>query len=582
MANLLTAPANIVVSPASQGEAPKLVRPRLSGEDYIMRLGLALAAVFFFIAVILPLYALLKKSVENADGAFIGLANFAAYFQDAGLMRSLRNTITVSLVSTVVTLLLAFGFAYALTRSCMKARALFKAVALIPLLAPSLLPGLALVYLFGNQGIFKAALFGHSIYGPIGIVIGEIFFAFPHALMILVTSLSTADQRLYEAAEALRARPGRIFWTVTLPGCRYGLISAAFVVFTLVFTDFGVPKVIGGDYNVLATDVYKQVIGQFNFQMGAVVGLMLTLPAIISFAVDRLVQRKQVALLTARAVPLQPKFRPLIDNACLLLCLAVSAFLLTVLGMAAFGSVIKYWPYNLTLTLSKYNFSALGTGGWSDYFNSLRMASLVAVIGTSIVFASAYLVEKSRGFRWGRNLIHFCAMIPLAVPGIVLGLGYIFFFNAPDNPLNILYTTMTILVVNTIAHYYTVCHLTAITALKQVDAEFEAVSASLKVPFYKTFWRVTVPVCLPAIIDIAIYYFVNAMTTVSAVVFLYSSETKLMSIAALNTDDAGNTAQACAMGMTIVVTSAVVKGLEVIIARRLRRSSQAWRRLSPQ
>src|SRR5262249_30089455 len=157
--------------------------------------------------VILPLYALLKKSVENADGAFIGLVNFAVYFRDAGLMRSLQNTVTVSLISTLATLLLAFGFAYALTRSRMKARGIFRAVALIPLLAPSLLPGLALVYLFGNQGIFKAVLFGHSIYGPIGIVIGEVFFAFPHALMILVTALSTADQRLYEAAETLRARP---------------------------------------------------------------------------------------------------------------------------------------------------------------------------------------------------------------------------------------------------------------------------------------------------------------------------------------------------------------------------------------
>jgi iron(III) transport system permease protein len=164
------------------------------------------------------------------------------------------------------------------------------------------------------------------------------------------------------------------------------------------------------------------------------------------------------------------------------------------------------------------------------------------------------------------------------VPGIVLGLAYIFFFNSPHNPLNVIYATMTILVLNTITHFYTVCHLTAVTALKQVDAEFEAVSASLKVPFYKTFWRVTVPVCLPAIFDIAIYYFVNAMTTVSAVVFLYSSETKLMSIAALNTDDAGNTAQACAMGMTIVVTSAVVRVLQAVIVRGLQRRSQAWRR----
>ena len=177
-----------------------------------------------------------------------------------------------------------------------------------------MLPGLALVYLFGNQGILKSWLMGESIYGPIGIVMGEVFFALPHALMIIVTALSAADQRLYEAAESLRAKPLRIFWTVTLPGCRYGLVSATFVVFTLVFTDFGVPKVIGGQYNVLATDVYLQVIGQFNFQMGAVVGLLLLAPAILSFVVDRLVQRKQVALLSARAVPYQVQRRPLLHQ----------------------------------------------------------------------------------------------------------------------------------------------------------------------------------------------------------------------------------------------------------------------------
>lgn len=561
----------------AEGKKPPIIRPKASGDDLIMRGCLVVVGVFFLVTVVLPLYALLKKSVEDANGGFIGLANFAAYFQDPALTQSLQNTVSMAVISTILTLSLAFGYAYALTRSCMPARGLFKAIALIPLLAPSLLPGLALVYLFGNQGVLKSLLFGETIYGPIGIIIGEVFFAFPHALMILVTALSMADQRLYEAADALRAKPMKTFFSVTLPGCRYGLISAAFVIFTLVFTDFGVPKVIGGEYNVLATDVYRQVIGQFNFHMGAVVGLILMLPAVVSFFVDRLVQRKQVALLTARAVPLTPKPRTLIDGFCLVICLVVSMFLLAILGMAAFGSFIKFWPYNLTLTLSKYDFGALGTGGWGDYFNSLRMAALVAVIGTTIVFVNAYMVEKSNGFRWGRNLIHFFAMVPLAVPGIVLGLAYIFFFNAPNNPLNFIYTTMTILVVNTITHFYTVCHLTALTALKQVDAEFEAVSASLKVPFYKTFWRVTVPVCLPAIVDIGIYYFVNAMTTVSAVIFLYSSETKLMSISALNTEDAGNTAQACAMGMTIVATSAILRGIQALLAKRLQRRSQAWR-----
>ncbi|WP_374656292.1 putative 2-aminoethylphosphonate ABC transporter permease subunit [Dongia sp.] len=554
------------------------VRPKVTREDWLVRLCLLLLGAYLVVTLVLPLYVLLAKSLQDKDGQFVGLANFARYFADPAMLQSFGNTVYVSALGTIITLTLAFLYAYALTRTCIRGRGLFRAIALVPLLAPSLLPGLALVYLFGNQGVFKAALFGHEIYGPIGIVMGEVFFAFPHALIILVTALSVADARLYEAAEALRARPLRIFLTVTLPGCRYGLVSAGLVVFTLIFTDFGVPKVIGGSYNVLATDVYRQVIGQFNFQMGAVVGLLLLLPALISFAADRIVQRKQVALLSARAVPLQPKPRLLIDRMFFCAVTVMAGFLLLVLGMALFGSFAKLWPYNLSLTLKWYDFGRVGTDGWGPYFNSLKMAAAVSAIGTTIVFCGAYLVEKSRGAGRLRAGLHLLAMIPLAVPGIVLGLAYIFFFNAPGNPLNVIYGTMAILVVNTICHFYTVSHLTAVTALKQVDAEFESVAASLKVPLYRTFWQVTVPICLPAILDIAIYYFVNAMTTVSAVIFLYSANTKLMSINAINTDDAGNTATACAMGMTIVVTSAVLKGIQTLLARGIERRTQAWRK----
>src|SRR5205814_5896997 len=142
--------------------------------------------------------------------------------------------------------------------------------------------------------------------------------------------LGLADARLYEAAVALRASPARIFLTVTLPGARYGLISAAFVVFTMVITDFGAPKVIGGQYNVLATDIYKQVIGQQNFQMGAVVRVLLLIPAGLAFAVVRSVHRLQVALLSARAVPLEPKPQPLFDLAMLAYCVVVGLALLSI------------------------------------------------------------------------------------------------------------------------------------------------------------------------------------------------------------------------------------------------------------
>ena len=142
------------------------------------------------------------------------------------------------------------------------------------------------------------------------------------------------------------------------------------------------------------------------------------------------------------------------------------------------------------------------------------------------IFGCAYLLEKTRGMPLLKAVVRLLAAIPMGVPGMVLGLGYILFFIDPANPLNGLYGTLTILVLSTIVHYYTSSHLTAVTALKALDNEFEAVSASLKVPFYKTFFRVTVPVCLPAILDIGRYLFVNAMVTISAVVFLYAPQTR--------------------------------------------------------
>ncbi len=158
-------------------------------------------------------------------------------------------------------------------------------------------------------------------------------------------------------------------------------------------------------------------------------------------------------------------------------------------------------------------------------------------------------------------------MLPMAVPGLVLGLGYVFFINARWNPLGVLYGTILLLVINSIAHFYTTAHVTAVTALKQIDPEFESVSASLKVPFWRTFARVTVPICMPAILDIAVYMFVNALTTVSAVIFLYGASTKLASISIVHMDEAGATAAAAAMATLIVLTALAAKVLHLVLDR---------------
>lgn len=552
-------------------------RPRLSLDAQVMRAGLLLAVAFLAVFFVLPLATLLLRAFGTPEGGFAGLENFRVYATTPALLAAAWNSVWTAALTVVVVVPVAFAYGYALTRACIPFKAVFRAVMLLPLLAPSLLPALALIYLFGNQGMLRELLFGHSVYGPIGIVMAQIFYCFPAAALILSVALSTADARLYEAAEALKASRARIFLTVTLPGARYGLVSAGVVVFTLVVTDFGIPKVIGGQFPVLATDVYKQVVGLQNFNMGAVVGLVLLIPALLAFVLDRWAARQRAATMSGRAVPLVPKPRPARDRLLLLLCIAVAALLLGLVGVAAWGSLVRFWPYNLSLTLDNYDFGRFDTAGWGALWFSVKMATATAAIGTVIVFVVAYVLERGRQEGALPGMARFAATAPLAVPGLVLGLAYIMFFNHPSNPLGWLYGTMAILVLNSIVHFYTVGHLTAVTAIRQLDPEFESVGASLRVPVAVTFTRVTVPICLPAILEIAIYLFVSAMTTVSAVIFLYGPDTKPASVAVVHMDEAGQASVASAMAVTILAVTSAAKLAQIAVGAALGRVTQAWR-----
>jgi iron(III) transport system permease protein len=568
----------VVDSTVASNSAPRLIKTGVDRDALLLRLGVVLLVCWLLLTIAMPLWSLLSKSFQNANGEFVGLANYIRYFSTPTLFNSIFNSVWVAVVSTAITIPLAFLYAFALTRSRMKFKGLFYAAALLPVFAPSLLSAISLIYLFGNQGLLKHLLFGTSIYGPLGIIVAQVYFCFPPALMILVTALTLADARLYEVAEALGTSKSRVFTTVTLPGVKYGLINACFVVFTLVVTDFGIAKVIGGQFNVLATDAYKQVVGQQNFSMGAVVGMILLVPAVLAFVIDRMVQRRQFSLLSARAVPYEPKPNRVRDMVLTAYVAVIAAVIIGLLAVAVWASFITYWPYNLSLTLRNYNFGTFDADGWTPYFNSLKMALMAAVIGTAVVFTGAYLIDKTKISPGGRAIAHLLAMLPMAVPGLVLGLGYVFFFNAPWNPFNILYGTLLVLVINCTAHFYTVAHITALTALKQIDPEFESVASSLKVPTWHTFRRVTVPICMPAIFDIAVYMFVNALTTVSAVIFLYGPGTKLASVAIVHMDEAGVTAGAAAMATLIVATALSAKVLHVLADKLLLIRLQAWRK----
>ena len=556
------------------------VTQRKHWSDWIGYAGLALVLLILLAFLAAPLLAILQQAAQDDQGQFVGLRNFLSYLQTPSLLQSLWNSVWVSGLVTLIVLPLAFVFAYALTRSCMPGKTIFRSISLIPLLAPSLLSAISLIYWFGNQGVLKDAMQAvgiDQIYGAPGVVMAECFAVFPHVLMILVTALTLADARLYEAADALGTSAQRKFFTITLPGAKYGLISASLVSFTLVMTDFGIPKVIGGNFNMMATDIFKLVIGQQDFSRGSVVALLLLSPAVLSFAVDRYVSARQTAMLSARAVAFLPQPDARHDLLMMSFCIFIACLMLAMLGMAIFASFASFWPYNLAPSLNHYKLGLIDGEVGEGFVNSLKMASGTAFFGTLLVFVTAYLLEKTKGMNLVRTPLQLLAVIPMAVPGLVLGLGYIFFFNMPSNPLHGMYQSMALLTLCTIVHFYTTGHLTATTALKSLDAEFESVSASLKVPFYKTFWRVTLPICTPAMVDIARYFFINAMTTISAVVFLYSPETKVASIAILNLDEAGDIGAAAAMAVLIALISAAATVFFAWLSWFVDKRTQAWR-----
>ncbi|CAH2464875.1 putative 2-aminoethylphosphonate ABC transporter permease subunit [Bacillus sp. S4] len=571
----------------------KKIKRRIGKEEWIQRLLIIGMLLSFFIMLVLPLLQLFTQAFYDKDGAFVGVANFSKYFTTPTLVQSLQNTIWISGATTIISVTLAFAYAYAIARTNVFGKRVFQYIALLPLFAPTMMHGIALTYLFGNQGLITKGMFGLfegiqiPLYGPVGIVIAEVMYTFPQAFLILLIALQGSDYRLYEASNMLGASKVKQFLTVTLPSVKYGLISAMFVVFTLSFTDFGAPKIVGGQYNVLATDVYKQVIGQQNMSMGATVGMILLIPAIFAFAVDRITQRKQANLLSSKAVPYRIINNKKRDVISFVYCSVVTFMIILLFVAVGIAASVKVWPYNMSFTLEHFNFSSLTGDGIEAFKNSVIVSAITAVIGAILTFVFAYAIEKIEQLHFFRKVGYFFSIVPLAIPGLVLGLGYVFFFSQPTiqilglsvtNPFHSLYGTIAVLILVNIIHFYSVTFVTATTALKKLDREFELVSQSMSVPFYKTFFRVTVPMCLPAILEMVMYYFVNSMVTVSAVVFLYAADFKLAAVSIVNMDDAGNVAPAAAMSVLIVVTNIVVRVVYEWGTKALRNRTSQWQK----
>ena len=543
-------------------------------EEFIQKFLLVFMIAVLATFILLPLVSLFSKAFTDISGQFIGLENFIKYFKNPALAVSMKNSLFISIVSSSIAVLLGFIFAYAVNRTNIKFKNFFKGIAIVPLFAPSMLYGIALVYLFGNKGIFTALGLNINLYGPVGIIICEIIFTFPQVFLLISVALSMTDYRLYEAAESLGTSEIKKFFTITVPGIKYALISAFFVAFIMAFTDFGAPKLLGGNYNVLATDIYKQVIGQFNMSMGAVVAMVMLVPVLIAFTIDKIASKKQGVTITSKSTAYKIKPNKLRDAVMFILCGTIALVILGIIATAVLGSLVKLWPYDLSLGLGHYKFEGMSGVGWSTYVNSVKISALTAIFGTVVAFFGAYLIEKINKFKILRQVAYFVSMIPLALPGLVIGLSYILFFNSKSNPLNFIYGTTAIIVISNIVHFYSVSFLTGTTALRMLDKEYEVVAKSMKIPFFKLFINVTIPMSLGAIFEIAVYLFVNSMVTVSAMIFLYVPKTQTAAVSILKLNESGTIGPAAAMAVLILLTNLAVRVTYEVVNKMVRKKSE--------
>ncbi len=394
-----------------------------NGDEWLKRSLLFVMIATFFIVLVFPLVTLFVKAFQSDEGVFVGVQNFVQYFRTPALVQSLQNTVFVSSVTTAISVSLAFAYAYCLTRTDIKGKTFFRYIALLPLFAPTMMHGIALVYLFGNQGIVTNGFFGLlpgvdiNLYGPVGIIIAEVIYTFPQAFMIMLVALGSSDYRLYEAANTLGVNKAKQFFTITLSTVKYGLISAIFIVFSLSFTDYG-PKVVGGQYNVLATDIYTQVVGQQNMSMGATVGILLMIPAILAFVFDQLVSRKQSGTLSAKSIPYQVKRNRKRDTLAFSFVSLITVGVFLVFGAVLLAASVSNWPYDLSFSLDNFQLESYTGGGFTAYRNSLIVAALSAIFGTIFTFVYAYGIEKIRKLTGLRKAGKLLSILPVAVPGL--------------------------------------------------------------------------------------------------------------------------------------------------------------------
>ncbi|MEO8509875.1 MAG: iron ABC transporter permease [Chloroflexota bacterium] len=549
--------------------APAAARGRRRAIDPAMAIALAVAIAFVLIAIIWPVGSMIGTSLST--DAFPIFQRYLTPPQGQILI----NTVVLGLVVATAGTLIGFLFAYVQVRVPLP-RALKRFVhvmALVPIVSPPFALALAAIILFGRSGLITSDLLGiqFDLYGLPGLALVMTLSFFPVAYITLVGLLRALDPALDEAATNLGASRWRIFRTVTLPLLLPGLASGFLLVFVETLADLGNPIALGGNYEVLTRRLYFAIIGQYDLLAGAVLGILLLVPSLIVYFVHRYyAERASVISVTGkpsgRAAELTHRPTALVLTAAVLLvCLLV----VLMYGTILLGALTKLVGVDHTLTLKNFEFVLFGYG-LEAVSDTVLLSAVATPIAGLLGVLVAFLIIRGR-FR-GRGALDFGTMLGVAVPGTVFGIGYLIAFNTPAEVGGIaIFPKLTgnagllggaVAIILVFVVRATPGGLrSGAAALQQIDPTIEEASVSLGADQATTFRRVVIPLIRPALLTGLIYSFARSMTAISAVIFLTTPSTRIMTQQILNETNAARFGNAFAYSVILIVIVGVAIGV---------------------
>lgn len=534
-----------------------------------LRNSLLLSVSVAFISTLLAFgFALLGTRSRVPFGPYLFLPLALAGYATGSLLSSTPALASQSLLFKVVGVALGVALAWWVTRRRITAEKFLSVFSLLPIITPPFVIGFSLIFLLGRQGLITKGLFGldtDALLGPLGVGIAQTLAFTPIAYLVLVGVVQSLNGTLEEAAVTLGASRWHVLRSIIWPLVRPGLANAFLLTVIESLADFGNPFVMGGSF--LATEVYFAV--EFNPNEASVYGTVLLALSVTAFLIQQ-AWLGRTSFTTITGKPGQSAVTPLppvLERTLLFLFMIWVLFVGAVYGSMLFGALVKLWGFNNTFTTE--HLTNLSAGSMAVFLNTLKIAAISAVPVLILSVVIAFLITRQKFF--GRGFIELGSLLSFAVPGTVIGIGYIMALNSGFAYMT---GTMLILIVAFIFRNMPVGIRSAVANLRQIDPALEEASTTLRASSTTTLWRVVMPLIRPALISAVVFAFVRAMTAISQIIFLISPDHKVVTSEVLSMVERGQLGDAAALSALLVFTLATVIALMNLIVSRFGTSAK--------